>query len=157
MKLDALFPAERVFRLRAPHKQAALAELSQRAALAAGIAAAEIGSALEAREGLGSTGVGGGLAVPHARLPGLSEVTGFFARLDRAVEWGAIDGKPVDLVFLLLSPATAHADHLVALAAGTRRLRDAAAARAIRSVPAAALHTALVGGTGEPDRRVPAV
>jgi len=81
-------------------------------------------AALGDREKLGSTGFGGGAAIPHAKLPGLTRVFGYFARLANPVEFQAVDGLPVDLVFLLLSPPDAGADHLKALASVSRALRD---------------------------------
>jgi nitrogen PTS system EIIA component len=81
-------------------------------------------AALSEREKLGSTGFGGGAAIPHAKFPGLSNVFGYFARLTNPVEFQAVDGLPVDLVFLLLSPLDAGADHLKALAGVSRALRD---------------------------------
>jgi PTS system nitrogen regulatory IIA component len=79
---------------------------------------------LAAREKLGSTGFGGGVAIPHARLDGLGAVAGVFVRLAQPIEFDAIDDLPVDLVFMLLSPTTAGADHLKALARVSRRMRD---------------------------------
>lgn len=78
------------------------------------------------RERLGTTGVGQGIAIPHGRVPGLDKVCGFFARLAHPINFESIDDKPVDLVFLLLSPETAGADHLHALASVSRLLRDPA-------------------------------
>ena len=86
--------------------------------------ARDIGDRLAAREKLGSTGFGYGVAIPHARLPGLTAVTGVFMRLSQPVEFGAVDDLPVDLVLALLSPVEAGADHLKALARVSRRLRD---------------------------------
>ena len=86
--------------------------------------ARDIGERLAAREKLGSTGFGYGVAIPHARQPGLTTVTGAFMRLSQPVEFGAVDDLPVDLVFALLSPVEAGADHLKALARVSRRLRD---------------------------------
>jgi len=77
------------------------------------------------RERLGTTGVGQGIAIPHGRVPGLEKVSGFFARLTQPVNFDAIDDKPVDLVFLLLAPEAAGADHLHALATVSRLLRNA--------------------------------
>lgn len=77
------------------------------------------------RERLGSTGFGGGVAIPHARVEGLSHIAGAFARLAHPVEYQAVDELPVDLVFLLLSPVDAGAEHLKALARVSRSLRDA--------------------------------
>ena len=76
------------------------------------------------RERLGTTGVGQGIAIPHGRVPGLDKVVGYFARLSQSVNFEAIDDKPVDLVFLLLAPEAAGADHLHALASVSRLLRD---------------------------------
>src|SRR6202044_1980928 len=84
------------------------------------------------REKLGTTGVGMGIAIPHGRLEGLGEVQGFFARLPQPVPLEAIDDKPVDLVFLLLAPESAGADHLHALATVSRLLRDAKLCEQIR-------------------------
>ncbi|MGU3389312.1 PTS sugar transporter subunit IIA [Sphingomonas sp. M1A8_2b] len=85
-----------------------------------------IAERLGAREKLGSTGFGGGVAIPHAKLDGLTQVTGVFVRLAQAVDFQAVDDLPVDLVFMLLSPTDAGAVHLKALARVSRRLRDKA-------------------------------
>ena len=77
---------------------------------------AEVCEALLAREGMGPTGVGHGVALPHARLPGLDRVRGLFLRLDRPLDFDAVDRQPVDLVFCLLAPATSGVEHLKALA-----------------------------------------
>ncbi len=146
MSLHELFPPDRVFRLRPADKAAALGELSRRVAGLLSLAAGEVAAALAAREALGSTGIGSGIAVPHARLSVLPAIGAVFARLERPVDWQAIDGKPVDLVFLLLSPDRAGAEHLAALAAVTRRLRDPAAAAAVRGArDPAAIRAALLG------------
>lgn len=84
----------------------------------------EILAALNARERLGSTGFGGGVAIPHGKLEGLDRVVGGFVRLSAPIDFQAVDELPVDLVFLLLSPADAGADHLKALARVSRTLRD---------------------------------
>lgn len=144
MTLADLFADGRVFVLRAADKQAALDELSRRAAEALDLRPVDVAAALGSREALGSTGVGSGIAVPHARLDSVVSPSGFFARLERAVDWGAIDRRPVDLVFLLLSPVERDSDHLAALAAGTRRLRDAAAAAKLRATNGTALRDVLV-------------
>jgi len=97
----------------------------------AGIAAAELGleptvvlASLEQREKLGTTGIGDGVAIPHARLPGLGRLTGYFIRLAAPIEYDALDNAPVDLIFLLLSPESASALQLKALARIARLLRD---------------------------------
>jgi PTS system nitrogen regulatory IIA component len=135
----ATFDAGRVFlRVRAASKAALLAELANRAGLSLGLDQARVLAALRAREELGSTGVGAGIAVPHARLEGLSTIAGFFARLERPVAFDAIDGKPVDLVVMLLSPQHGSGDHLATLAQVSRRLRNPAIAEAIRTAEDAA-------------------
>ena len=100
--------------------------------------------ALKVNSKLGSTGVGNGIAIPHGKLPKLNKLFGLFARLDRPVDFEALDGQPVDLVFLLLAPETAGADHLKALARVARLLRDADVARKLRdSRDAEALYAVL--------------
>lgn len=132
--LSELIGPDHVFvQLRVADKARLLQELARRAAQALGLPAADVAAALTAREALGSTGVGSGIAVPHAQVPQLAGTAGFFAQLERPVDYAAIDGKPVDLVFLLLGPPAARAEHLALLAAGTRRLRDRAVAEALRA------------------------
>jgi len=92
---------------------------------------------LTSPEDLGSTGLGKGFALPHARIDGLPKFFGLFARLARAIDYDAIDGNPVDLVFLLLMPANAGNEHVAALAAVSRRFRDAEAASRLRKADAA--------------------
>jgi PTS system nitrogen regulatory IIA component len=147
MTLDELIPESHVFdRLRAADKPALLAELARRAGAILSLQSAGIAAALAAREALGSTGTGAGVAVPHARLSELREPAGFFARLDRPLGFEAVDGRPVDLVVLLLSPAEG-AGHLQALAAISRRLRDRDVAAALRaSSSATELRATLLGG-----------
>ena len=91
-----------------------------------GVDARAITAALVERERLGSTGFGGGVALPHAKLAGLNQVTCVFARLSQPIDYQAVDDAPVDLVMALLSPGQAGADHLKALARVSRRLRDRA-------------------------------
>ncbi len=89
-----------------------------------GLDAKTVAERLLEREKLGSTGFGHGVAIPHARIDGLGQIAGAFARLAHPVDYHAVDELPVDLVFLLLSPTEAGADHLKALARVSRRLRD---------------------------------
>lgn len=98
--------------------------LGTAAARRTGLAAKDIVAALNERERLGSTGFGSGVAIPHGKLPGLDRVVGYFARLNQPIDFQAVDDMPVDLVFLLLSPPDAGADHLKALASVSRALRD---------------------------------
>jgi PTS system nitrogen regulatory IIA component len=147
--LAELIGPDHVFvRLRAADKPRLLQELARRAGAVLGLPAGEIAAALAAREQLGSTGVGSGIAVPHAQLPQLPATAGFFAQLERPVDFAAIDGKPVDLLFLLLGPPQARAEHLALLAAGTRRLRERAVADGLRAATTAAAARALL--VGEP-------
>jgi PTS system nitrogen regulatory IIA component len=107
-------------------KKPLFAQLGSALARQTGGDARAIADALGERERLGSTGFGGGVAIPHAKLPGLAQVTAVFARLQQPIDYQAVDGLPVDLVMALLSPPAAGADHLKALARVSRRLRDRA-------------------------------
>jgi PTS system nitrogen regulatory IIA component len=89
-----------------------------------GIPAKTIVTAVSEREKIGSTGFGGGVAIPHGKIDGLERVYGYFARLTQPIEFNSVDNLPVDLVFLILSPPDAGADHLKALASVSRALRD---------------------------------
>jgi len=105
------------------HKKGLFAQLAA-ATDALGLDGRLVAERLVAREKIGSTGFGGGVAIPHARLPDLSAVTGVFMRLAQPIEFDAVDDLPVDLVFMLVSPVDAGAEHLKALARVSRRLRD---------------------------------
>jgi PTS system nitrogen regulatory IIA component len=94
-------------------------------------------NALQVREELGSTGLGNGFALPHARIEGLDRLFGMFARLHRPVHFDSVDGNPVDLVFLLLIPPAAGSEHLAALACISRYLRDEEFAARLRKAPSA--------------------
>ena len=107
-------------------KKPLFALLASALARQTGADAKAIADALGDREKLGSTGFGGGVALPHAKLDGLTQVTAVFVRLAKPLDYQAVDGAPVDLVMALLSPADAGADHLKALARVSRRLRDRA-------------------------------
>ena len=110
--------------LQAGTKKQALQELSDRAASISGLAPREIFDALLHRERLGSTGVGAGIAIPHGKMAKAKKIFGVFARLEKPVEFEALDGAPVDLVFLLIAPESAGADHLKALSRIARVMRD---------------------------------
>lgn len=112
--------------VKAKNKRQLLQELSQFAAGITKVNDRTIFDALLERENLGSTGFGNGTALPHGRLPELDKVYVFFARLATPVDFDAIDGKPVDTLFLLLSPESSGADHLTALAQVSRLLKDSA-------------------------------
>jgi PTS system nitrogen regulatory IIA component len=106
------------------NKKALFQQLALSAARRTGIEAKTIVAALNERERLGSTGYGGGAAIPHGRIEGLDRIFGYFARLTQPIDLQSVDGVPVDLVFLLLSPPDAGADHLKALAGVSRALRN---------------------------------
>lgn len=98
--------------------------IAEIAARTFGLKAPEVFDALLEREAAGSTGVGHGVAVPHARLPGVDRMRGVFVRLEQPVEFDALDDKPVDLLFALFSPPQSGSDHLRALARVSRALRQ---------------------------------
>jgi PTS system nitrogen regulatory IIA component len=110
-------------RLSGGNKRSLLQQLSHMAAQRLGIDQATILASLTEREQLGSTGLGQGVSIPHGKLQGLTRIYGLFARLAEPLDYKAIDGKPVDLVFLLLSPPDVGAEHLKALAAISRVTR----------------------------------
>jgi nitrogen PTS system EIIA component len=118
--------------LRATSKKAALHEIAAHAARLTGLDERVIFETLLQRERLGSTGIGEGIAIPHGKLRGLSHMFGLAARLDKPIEFEALDGQPVDIVFLLLAPEGAGADHLKALARVARAFREPGAAERIR-------------------------
>jgi len=141
---ELIAPANVVAALRVQDKPQLLAELARRSAAATGIDAGAILTALQTREKLGSTGLGQGFALPHARIDGLTAFFGLFARLARPIDFEAIDGQPIDLVFLLLIPPDANSQHVAALAAIARPIRDRQFVRELRQAKgAAALHSYL--------------
>ncbi|RMC36133.1 PTS sugar transporter subunit IIA [Paracoccus alkanivorans] len=111
--------------------------------------ASEVLDALQERESLGPTGVGQGVALPHARLHGLDRVVGLFLRLDKPLDFDAVDRKPVDLVFALLAPESGGVDHLKALALVSRTLRDSDLRAKLRANDSpTALHAVLAAAQG---------
>lgn len=120
---DIVFPEASLLDLNATSKKHLMQEIAQRATVY-GLDAREAFEALLERERLGSTGMGRGVAIPHARLDGLDDIVGVFARLAKPVDYDAADGEPVDLVFALFAPEDAGANHLRALARISRCLRD---------------------------------
>jgi len=148
---DFLSPSCTTIGVRASDKTRLLRDLGQRAATMLGLSAEDVTAALLQREALGSTGTGGGVAVPHARLQGVAKPFGTLVRLDKAIDFAAIDDQKVDVVFLLLLPAQAHGDQLNALAAVARTLRDPQTAKRVRAAPDdAALYRAMTAGAGKP-------
>ena len=123
--------------LRATSKKQALQELSRRAADIIGIPERAIFEVLLERERLGTTGVGNGIAIPHGKLGTLTRLHGLFARLEKPIDFDSIDEQPVDLIFLLLAPETAGADHLKALARVSRLLRDKSMCEKLRGTDSA--------------------
>jgi len=122
--LDFLDPQAVLPALRVNGKKQALQELASQAARLIGLPETVIYEALLQRERLGSTGIGEGIAIPHGKLPGLTRIFGLVARLDKPVNFEALDSQPVDVLFLLLAPEGAGADHLKALARVARVLRE---------------------------------
>jgi nitrogen PTS system EIIA component len=126
--LNAIIPA-----LKVTSKKQALQELAARAAPLCGQNERAIFEILVQREKLGSTAVGNGIAIPHGKMPNLAKLFGLFARLDKPIDFESLDGQPVDLIFLLLAPEGAGADHLKALARVARLLRDPSTAHKLRA------------------------
>ena len=136
---DILQPQGIIPALRAHTKKQLLVELAATASKLTGISEREIFDVVLQRERLGSTGVGGGIAIPHGKLKSLGKIIGVFARLETPVDFEALDDQPVDLVFMLLAPEGAGADHLKALSRIARALRDqdlVARLRSSETVPA---------------------
>lgn len=117
-------PAHVLARLKASNKKQALQDMARRAAELSGLHERAIFDVLLERERLGTTGVGNGIAIPHGKLPDAKKMFGLFGRLETPIDFDAIDEQPVDLIFLLLAPEGAGADHLKALARVSRLLRD---------------------------------
>jgi len=134
---DLITPASVIANLRATNKRQALQELARRAAAIAALDERKVYDALSEREQLGTTGIGSGAAVPHGRLAELQRPIALFARLEKPIEFDAIDSQPVDLIFLLLTPAAAGTDHLKALALISRLLRNRAMCTKLRAMDSA--------------------
>ena len=130
---DLVAPGAIVPALDVTSKKQLLQELAARAAALSGQSERTILEALQQRERLGSTGVGNGIAIPHGKLPKLNKLFGLFVRLEQPIDFEALDGQPVDLIFLLLAPEAAGADHLKALARVARLFKDADVVRKLRN------------------------
>ncbi len=145
MELAELISPEGVIaRMRAASKKQALQEISVRAAQLTGVSDRHIFEALTERERLGTTGVGHGIAIPHAKLAQLNRIYGLFARLEQPIDFDSVDEQPVDLLFVLLAPGDAGAEHLKALARVSRLLRNQAVCAKLRgSEDPAALYALL--------------
>lgn len=129
---DFLSPDDALIKIRAPDKTRLLQDLASRAASALNLDANLVSIEILKREALGSTGTGDGVAIPHARIPELKKPFGTLVRLRHAIDFDAIDGKPVDIIFLLLLPQ-AQGDPLNALASVARKLRDPESVRRLRN------------------------
>ena len=138
---DAVIPA-----LKVQSKKLLLQELAARAALQTRLPEKRIFETLIERERLGTTGVGQGIAIPHGRMAEVTRITGVFARLEGGLDYEAVDGQPVDLVFMLLAPENAGADHLKALARVSRLLRDKATCEKLRAAKSVEALFALLTG-----------
>jgi PTS system nitrogen regulatory IIA component len=125
---DAVLPA-----IKAQSKKQLLQELATRAHGLTRLSERRIFETLVERERLGTTGVGAGIAIPHGRMTEAKTITGIFARLEHAIDYEAVDSQPVDLVFMLLAPENAGADHLKALARVSRLLRDKSVCEKLRT------------------------
>lgn len=147
--IDLLTPRGVLAQLRVLNKRAVLQEIARRAGSMTGIADRRIYEALAERERLESTGIGRGVAVPHGKLPELTQLYGLFARLERPVPFEAIDNQPVDLVFALLAPVNSVGEHLRALARVSRLLRDPAICRKLRGTDSADALFALLSDRSE--------
>jgi PTS system nitrogen regulatory IIA component len=129
---DLVAPQAIIPALKVNSKKQALQEIAAKAAESTGRSEREILDVLMQREKLGSTAVGNGIAIPHGKLASIDRIYGVFARLERPIDFEALDGQPVDLIFVLLAPETAGADHLKALAKIARMLRDTDLANKLR-------------------------
>ena len=144
---DLITPDHVIARMRATSKKQALQELARRSAEVSGLEQREIFDILLERERLGTTGIGRGIAIPHGKHDRLNGLVGVFARIDKAIDFDAVDGEPVDLLFLLLAPPSAGADHLKALAKVSRTLRDQTICTQMRGCEDADGIYALLAGT----------
>lgn len=139
IEVSAVMPA-----LKVNSKKQLLQLLAEKAASVTGLPEREVFDTILQRERLGSTGVGNGIAIPHGKIAGIPQITGIFARLETAIDFEALDDQPVDLVFLLLAPEGAGADHLKALSRIARVLRDSDIVSKIRGTQdATAIHSFL--------------
>jgi nitrogen PTS system EIIA component len=144
---DLIRPEAVIGSLKANSKKQAIQAISEKAAELTGIPEREIFDTLLQREKLGSTGVGGGIAIPHGKLASLDGIFGLFARLPKPIDFEALDDQPVDLVFLLLAPEGAGADHLKALAQIARLFREPGVVGKLRaSSDKSALYAVLTTG-----------
>jgi nitrogen PTS system EIIA component len=145
---DLLDPASAAIRVSAASKRHALSAIADIAARTLGVKASAALEGMKAREAQGSTGVGSGVALPHARLEGLTCVRAVFVRLETPVAFDALDGQPVDLLVALFAPTHATSEHLRALARVSRLMRQPALREQLRGAPSADAIYALLAGDG---------
>jgi PTS system nitrogen regulatory IIA component len=149
---DLLQPGAVMVSLKAQGKKQLLQEIAARAAQVTGLNDRKIFETLMEREKLGTTGVGQGIAIPHGRLADIKHIVGVFARLESPIDYDSVDNQPVDLIFMLLAPEGAGADHLKALARVSRLLRNQQATEKLRAAKSAeaiyAILTDTTGGSG---------
>ncbi|MFK4792580.1 PTS sugar transporter subunit IIA [Sphingobium sp. ZW T5_29] len=144
---DILAPDALATSLSVNGKRALFQKVGQLAATAYGLDASAVAEALFERERLGSTGFGGGVAIPHAKIPGLDRMRAVVALLDPVMPFDAVDDAPVDIVFALLSPVDSGAEHLKTLARVSRYLREEGHVARLRGANSPeALHALLAGG-----------
>jgi PTS system nitrogen regulatory IIA component len=143
---DLLAPDAVLAGVKAQSKKQLLQELAARAHGLTRLSERRIFETLVERERLGTTGVGAGIAIPHGRMAEAKTITGLFARLENSIEYEAVDSQPVDLVFMLLAPENAGADHLKALARVSRLLRDKAVCEKLRAAKSAEVLYAILTG-----------
>jgi nitrogen PTS system EIIA component len=143
---DAVIPV-----LRVSNKKQLLEAISEKASKLTGLPARAIFDLLLQRERLGTTGLGNGIAIPHCKVEGLDHLIGIFARLEKPIDFEGVDGQPVDLVFIILAPEGAGADHLKGLSKVARVLRDQATAEKLRKITDAdAIYSLLTTPTSQP-------
>lgn len=146
LDFDAIKPA-----LSAGNKRSLLSQLANIAASRLDLPASDILDTISEREKIGSTGFGQGVAIPHGKVEGVKQIYGLFVRLAEPVGYKAIDRKPVDLIFLLLSPVDAGAEHLKALAAISRVIRNAPTLEKMRGARSRDALAAVLLGADERD------
>ena len=134
---DLLTPESVIANLKVTSKKQSLQELAKRAAEFYELDERQVFDVLQEREKLGTTGVGNGIAIPHGKLPDLDRLYGVFARLEKPIDFEAIDERPVDLIFLLVAPENAGADHLKALSRVSRLMRDKSVCEKLRATDSA--------------------
>jgi len=151
MDISSILPIEAILpQLPARDKKQALKMMAARAAEITGLSEREIFSTLIEREQIGCTGMGAGVCIPHGRFEKLKKLYSVFAHIEKPIEFGAADGKPVDLIFLLLSPSSENTDHIKAIASISRLLRDKELCKNLRkTTDAATIHALLTAPRGD--------